>query len=667
MITSDTIKSERSLRDLIERNIRKEIHPGTKPSMDFIKKILDDAYASGLPYDVTDMRQKLMVFANNSSNNALYCIGLVTKMKFKSEITPEEAEVANPVKPADDRLVIFDVEVFPNLFVICWKFKGDANKVRMINPTPQEVEALLKMKLVGYNCRRYDNHIIYAALLGYSNIELYNLSKKIISGSPNAMFGEAYNLSYTDIFDFSSIKKGLKKWQIELGLKHDELGFDWDKPVPEHLWDRVAEYCENDLDSTEAVLDHRKQDFIARQILADMSGLSVNATTQNHTAKIVFGDNKRPQEQFHYTDLSDMFPGYKYEFGKSTYRGEVTGEGGYVYAEPGIYEDVALLDVASMHPTSIEELDLFGEYTKNFAELTKARLAIKHGNYDAAKGMLGGKLAPYLQDPSDAKALAYALKIVINIVYGLTSAKFDNAFKDPRNIDNIVAKRGALFMIELKHFVQSKGFTVAHIKTDSIKIPGADQKIIDEVTEFGKKYGYDFEHEKTYSKMALVNNAVYVAKIGWSADDPSEVGTWTATGAQFQEPYVFKKMFSHEPVEFKDLCVEKHVTTALYLDFQSLKPMYESAPKPEDENVHFVGKGGTFCPIKPGCGGGLLMREKDGKFYAATGTKGFEWLEADMVKSLGKEGDIDMDYFETLVNEAYDTLGKFGDVEKFLS
>lgn len=42
-----------------------------------------------------------------------------------------------------------------------------------------------------------------------------------------------------------------------------------------------------------------------------------------------------------------------------------------------------------------------------------------------------------------ADSLAQALKIVINSIYGLTSAKFENLFKDPRNIDNIVAKRGA--------------------------------------------------------------------------------------------------------------------------------------------------------------------------------------------------------------------------------
>jgi hypothetical protein len=312
-----------------------------------------------------------------------------------------------------------------------------------------------------------------------------------------------------------------------------------------------------------------------------------------------------------------------------------------------------------MHPTSIEALDLFGEYTKNFSSLKAARLAIKHGDYDSAKQMLDGKLAEHLKDPEEAEALSYALKIVINIVYGLTSAKFDNSFRDPRNIDNIVAKRGALFMIDLKHFVQEQGYTVAHIKTDSIKIPNADKKIIEMVMEFGDKYGYTFEHEATYEKMALVNDAVYVAK----TLPGKKPAYWTATGKQFQHPYVFKTMFTHEPLTFRDKCEEKHVTTALYLLFTD----EDKAMAFDDAEYHFVGKSGLFCPIKPGHGGALLMREKEGKYYAATGTKGYYWLEADSVQKLNKEDDIDLNYFETLVNEAYDTLAKFGDVERFLS
>jgi hypothetical protein len=654
VLSDETMRSERSIRDLIARNLRKEIHPGTKPSVDFIAKILDDAYKSGLPYDVTDMRPAIVAFANNSSNQALSCIKTVGKMQFKSsDMLPQPAE-----KPVDGLLVFFDVEVYPNLFVVCWKYQGAPNTVRMVNPTAQEVEALFGMKLVGFNNRRYDNHILYASAMGYTNKQLYALSQKIIDGNVGSMFGEAYNLSYADIFDFSSKKQSLKKFEIELGIHHVEMDIPWDKPVEEKDIPRVVEYCVNDVVATEAVFESRSQDFVARQILADLSGLTVNDTTQKHTARIIFGTDRNPQSSFVYTRLNEKFAEYTYERGKSTYRGEVVGEGGYVYAEPGMYDNVALLDVASMHPTSIRELNLFGsDYTRNFGELVDARLAIKHRDFESAKNLLGGKLGKYLVDSdADADALAYALKIVINIVYGLTSAKFDNPFRDVRNVDNIVAKRGALFMIDLKNAVQAHGHQVVHIKTDSIKIPNATPEIIKFVFEFGKYYGYTFEHEGTYDKFCLVNDAVYIARHG---------NKWEAVGAQFQHPYVFKSLFGDgsQSIAFEDMCETKSVVQgALYLDTNYDRNMVEHAGI---DDMRFVGRVGLFTPVHEGYGGGILYRVKDGKTYAVTGTKGYLWVESEVAKTLPSDA-IDMAYYERLASEARKTIEQYGDFCSFV-
>lgn len=653
VLSNNTIQSEKGLRDLIERNLRKEIHPGTKPSIDFIKKILDDAYSEGLTYDLTEMRPRIVAFANNSSNQALLCLKTVQQMKFKSDLRSETGAEPHPNdipdKGTDDRLVFFDIEVYPNLFLVCWKFEGeDSNIVKMINPKASEVEQLFKFKLVGFNNRRYDNHILYAAFMGYSVEELYKLSQKMIAeNNRGALFGEAYNLSYADIYDFSSKKQGLKKFMIELGITKQEMEIPWDQPVPDNMIPKVIEYCENDVLGTEAVFNDRKQDFVARQILAELSGLTVNETTQKHTAKIIFGGDRQPSRSFVYTDLSKEFPGYVFEAGKSSYKGLDPSEGGFVYAEPGMYHNVAVLDVASMHPSSIIALNLFGDYTPNFKDLLDARIAIKRGEYNQAKKMLDGKLAPYLGDEKDAKALSYALKIVINIVYGLTSAKFDNAFRDVRNRDNIVAKRGALFMIDLKEFVEGKGFEVAHIKTDSIKIPNATPEIIKEVTEFGAKYGYEFEHEATYDAFCLVNDAVYIAREGEK---------WEAVGAQFKHPYVFKKLFSHEEIDFNDICETKNVTQgAIYLDLH-----YDDKEKKTPiEEMQFIGKIGRFVPVDPGFGGGVLYRVKDDKAYAVTGTRGHLWVEAHVAEGLPNEA-VDYSYFDELVKKAYEQIEFYG-------
>ncbi len=372
--------------------------------------------------------------------------------------------------------------------------------------------------------------------------------------------------------------------------------------------------------------------------------------------------------------LINEFPDYKFELGKSTYKDEEVGEGGYVYAEPGMYENVALLDVASMHPTSIILLNLFGEYTPKFADLKAARLAIKHKNYAAARKMLGGKLAPYLEDEAQADALSYALKIVINIVYGLTSAKFDNAFRDNRNVDNIVAKRGALFMIDLKHHVQDNlGVPVIHIKTDSIKIPlpkddpEASEKIVQNIIDFGILYGYEFEHEGTYDKFCLVNDAVYIARktIPVTLDGNNRDAwklKWDAVGAQFQHPYVYKTLFTKEPIIFDDLCETKQVTQgAMYLDLDITRPMFLA------KDVTFVGRTGRFVPVTPESGGGVLWRIKEDKHYAVAGTKGYLWMEAELARLKGDEVEIDMSYFDNLADEAKKTIEKFGYFDEFVS
>jgi len=717
VVNEKVIKSEKGIRKLIIKNLNKEIHSSTASSVDFIYHILEDAYNGGVTYDVSDMKPAIITFAASSSNQSKKCLDLVTKMKFKSE------DEADAVDSENDILVFYDCEVFPNLFVVNWKKQGKENKVvRMINPTSEQINNLIQFKLVGFNCRRYDNHIIYARMMGYNNMQLYELSQKIISGKRDAFFGNAYNLSFTDVYDFCAKKQSLKKWEIELGIHHQELGLPWDQPVPEELWSKVAEYCDNDVIATEAVFEARQADFIAREILADVAESIPNDTTNGLTTKIIFGSNKHPQSQFNYRDMGDtsdwdkdyvkkyginqvldtyytlfdskgrpIFPGYKYEAGKSTYRGEEVGEGGYVYSEPGMYFNIALLDIASMHPSSIVAEELFGpEYTARFNDILQARIAIKHKDFDKARTMLGGKLAKYLTDEGAAKDLAQALKIAINSVYGLTAALFDNAFRDSRNKDNIVAKRGALFMVNLKHEVQKRGFTVAHIKTDSIKIPNATQDIIDFVMDYGKLYGYNFEHEATYDRMCLVNDAVYICK---------HDGKWDATGTQFAVPYVFKTLFSHEAIKFSDMCETKEVKKGeLYLDMNEALPDVSGFEKelekatqkykkglisdisydeikarlePEIEEGHsyqFVGRIGSFCPIKPGYGGGILYRKQDEKFYAAAGTKGYRWLEAEIVKDLADASQmIDESYYISLVDNAVETISQYGDFEMFVS
>jgi len=649
VISATTMASEVGLRKQILRCLKKEIHPYTKPSMDMLSQVLNDAVKQGLEFDVSDMWDDILQFAMSSSNQKQQCMTIALALPLKSEFDIEAAPIE---RPAEKPIAVFDLEVYPNLFAVGYKVVGKDEIVKLINPTAQQVLHILEnYRLIGFYNRLYDNHIMWAATLGYTPMELFKLSQQIIvEGNRHKLFGAAYNAAYADLYDIAVKKQSLKKWEIDLGLPHMEMDLPWDQPVPEERVLDVMAYLENDVLSTEAVLEHLGADFRVREILALLAGMEVCNTNKQLSEKLIFGDVKEPKLE--YTDLTEMFPGYSFDrFApgkeKSIYKGVQVGEGGYVYAEPGMYQKVALLDVASMHPTSIIQMNMFGEHTQKFKDLMDIRLCLKKKDFQGAVN-INPALEPFLKlngefDIPSAKMLSDALKLVINSVYGLTAASFPNRFKDERNLDNIVAKRGALFMVDLKEYIENElKLNVIHIKTDSVKVVDPTEDQIRAIFAFGERYGYNFEHEATYEKFVLLNDAVYVCR---------EDGKWSATGKQYQHPVVFKTLFTKEEILPKDYVEVKQVAKGhMYLVNQ-------------DETVkHFVGKFGAFVPVLDGR---QLIRIDGEKMGAVTGTKGFLW-ELDHI-ALETKMDIDTRYFQELVDDGIANINKHGSYEEFVA
>ena len=317
-----------------------------------------------------------------------------------------------------------------------------------------------------------------------------------------------------------------------------------------------------------------------------------------------------------------------------------------------------------MHPHSAIRLKIFGEeITKRFENLVEGRVAVKHirevgdDSYKEAIRRLGPIIEEIFDGvkPEDvkakAKAVANALKTAINSVYGLTSAKFDNKLRDPKNVDNIVAKYGALFMITLKHKVQEMGYTVVHIKTDSIKIANVDDNIKKFIMDFGKKYGFTFEHEATYSKMCIVDDAQYVAYEVEADGEKLKEPFWTVTGAKFAPPYLFKNLFTHEEVVFDDYPEIKSVSdAAIYIS--------------TDGTDKFIGRIGSFVAVKEGYGG-ELVRVKGDKRAAVTGTKGYLWNESEIIR---KHPDrLDLDYYRNECDKAIEAINEYYPFDDFVN
>lgn len=706
------IKDERHLRSLITKGLKKEVHAATRPSIDFIKKTVEDAVAAGLLFDVTDLYPQMIVFAAGSTNQSDYCVEVVRNLLPKLSTLPEQANIeGNP----DEDLLIYDIEVFPNLYMFSYalisvdeikeaipsgklskkemnghlqrlvaNIRGSNRIKTLINPTAEELSPFLSLKTVGFNNRKYDNHELYGRCMGETNAQSYLRSRAIIDGGRDVMrdgyIPSAWNLSYLDIYDLATTKQSLKKWEVMLKLPHVESDLPWDRDVPEEKWAEIEEYNQNDVLANICVLAYLVHvgDFAAREILANMSGLPFGTTLRNHFAEIIFEGNKNPQSEFIYSDLSETFPGYTFEVYetevkddvvkhkvKSEYQDTDPSEGGRVYTEPGVYDDVALFDIKSMHPASIIALNLFGtHYTQRYKAIRDIRVAlkdsldlkIKPATYlkqvaeseanEHNRDIYGAALAIVMQYEDDVgmvKHIVTALKLGLNSTYGWTSASFPNPFRDPRNVDNIVAKRGALFMIALQHELQSRGISVVHVKTDSIKIPGATAEVKQFIDEFAAKYQFEFAHEDTYRRMCLINKAIYICY-------SNTHDKWEATGAQFAHPIVFKKLFSHEPLEFDDYVEVKEVKGAIYMSYDG-----ESLDR-------FIGRIGTFVAVKNN--GGHILRVANGKKGHVQGTKGFGWEESDAV--LQSDTVIDWAYYNSLITAASAEIEKYMPLTTFV-
>lgn len=667
----------------------------TSENINTAKWTLDNAYNSGISYDMRMYMNDFVSFAQQSTHQAARCLEVVSKMHWTSKDIEEmgypDGEEANAYD--DSRpIVIFDIEVFPNLLMICWKYLGEDQPVNvMYNPTSEEVKKLIIMnRLVGYNNRGYDNHIIHArAYKGATLLKCFEMSDQIVHSKKGELISakdpSAYSVSYTDIFDYSTVKQSLKKWEIQLHLPHEEFNGKWNEPLPESRWEECAHYCTNDVLATEAVWNATQKDFKARCMIAELAGMTPNDSTNTISTTIVFGKgNKKPWAEFNFPDLAEEFPGYRYLDkdgndipynridGENYYKGTKVGKGGYVDAKHGTYENAWTFDVTSMHPSTIIELNMFGKYTARFKALVDLRKAIKHKDLELAKTFFDGKLAKYLEDPKEAKDLAYALKMVINPFYGLTSAQFENPARDPRNGINIVALRGALMIMSLRDALEEAGYSWFHIKTDSIKVimpedPVETEKLYNFIMDFGAKYGYGFEVEHKFKRICLANNAVYIAQVTEDDDEYEEtVNGWVATGAQFAEPYVFKTMFTGEELDIYDYEQTKSVDRnkfTMYLDLN------EQLPEGE-HNLYFIGNVGSFIPVYKNCGGGdcVAVADADGSTRYVTGTKGYKWMETSAVVANGKQNCIDINYYNELVKDAakqikdHDENGVFSDI-----
>jgi energy-coupling factor transporter ATP-binding protein EcfA2 len=442
------LKDEKHLRACIEKALRREIWPNTTPSVQYIKRVLEDARDQGMVYDVSDLKIRVISFAMKSTNNSKTLVAIVLGLPFTSGEPDNEGPIegslcVDGISDRDVQLTFYDVEVFPNLFMFGYLKCPPLSKLFSMtreeiyaledqivfrwNPSPEDVRQFIfadeygnePFLFGGHNVRAYDNHIMMAASMGETPEGLFQRSRVLCDNKASdvekkaAQHRQAWNLSWFDTLELCKSlgfqkgrmeRRGLKHRQIKYGIRHIENPHPWDEPLAEEYWDELRIYNANDIISN--VIDFVENlrgswfskcftSYDMNKRLGNPPSISPWLTDRQVYESCLFGREQNPSRFFPKVDLRKWFPEYELKpNGEAIYHSKILGDvklgkGGLVIAEQGLHMNVLEADLFSAHPHGIKEMNVFGPYTPIANGYLEANGAMKRKDFRRAFEALG--------------------------------------------------------------------------------------------------------------------------------------------------------------------------------------------------------------------------------------------------------------------------------------
>ncbi len=439
------------------------------------------------------------------------------------------------------RLITYDCECFAHDWLVVFKDTETGKYTAVWNDNDA-----LKMALsedcvyIGFNSKHYDQFIIKAIALGYSAEEVKKVNDYIINGGQGwecpMLRDQFFRFNNVDIKDDMQMGLSLKAIEGHLGMSVEEstVSFDIDRPLTEDEKKETLKYCIHDVDTTEKLVELRK-DYLKNKInLGKMAGLDeikamgmtnakltaamLKASPQPHDdeRKYVYPDNLRkefiPPEVFEFFDKmydpsvsdKDLFSG---KLNLNIGECPVTiGYGGIHGAIPNfIWEEsetsvIRNKDVGSYYP----HLCTINGYTSRnipspqiYEDVLSRRMEAK---------------------ASGDKATANALKLVCNTTYGAMLNKYNDLY-DPL-MGRSVCISGQLYLLELaKHcFQEIESLRIVQLNTDGIMVECHPEDLgrLDEICEeWQTRTGFELETDSVVRiAQKDVNNYVEVQPDG---------------------------------------------------------------------------------------------------------------------------------------------------------
>ena len=483
------------------------------------------------------------------------------------------------------RLVTYDCEVFAHDWLVTFKDKESGEYTLVWNDNDALTACIDDDTIYcGFNNKHYDQHIIKAIAMGYSPEDVKKVNDYIIGGgigwSCPMLQGAWFQFNNADLKDDTQLGQSLKSIEGHLGLpiRESSVRFDIDRKLTEEERKETEYYCKHDVDTTEMLIDIRK-DYLKNKInLGRLAGLSdakaLSMTNAKLTAAMLKAEkheDRNDERKYVIPDnlLREYIPQEVFEFFEHMYDDSLTDD--------EVFKMKLKINVGDC-PVTIGYGGIHGAIPNYFFEEQDGRIIRNYdvGSYYPHLMTINGYTsrnipsAKIYEDVLDRrmkakadgdKATANALKLVCNTTYGCLLNKYNDLY-DPL-MGRSVCISGQLYLLELSEHLHEKipNLKIVQLNTDGVMVEFDDEfynDVIEITKEWEQRTGFDLEEDKV-ARIAQkdVNNYVEVqsdgtakCKGGYLVKGVSNVGAFKVNNSAVIVATAIKEYFVNgTPVE----------------------------------------------------------------------------------------------------------------------
>lgn len=439
------------------------------------------------------------------------------------------------------RLIVYDVEVFCEDWLVVLK-DMESGKYTVVHNDNEVLKQCISEDniYVGFNSKHYDQFIIKAICCGFTPQEVKQANDYLIGGGQGWEYPPLrdffFKFNNVDIKDDMQMGLSLKAIEGHLGLSVEEstVPFDIDRALTEDELKETAKYCMHDVDTTERLVELRK-DYLKNKInLGKLAGLSdvkaMGMTNAKLTAALLKASaqphNDERKYQYPENLLREYIPQEVFDFFDKMYDPEISdkelfsgklelsiGECPVTIGYGGIHGAIPNFIWEESETSVIRNKDV-GSYYPHLCTIngyTSRNIPSPQIYEDVLSRRMEAKA-------SGDKATANALKLVCNTTYGAMLNKYNDLY-DPL-MGRSVCISGQLYLLELAEhcFQKIESLRIVQLNTDGIMVECHPKDLgrLDEICEeWQTRTGFELETDSVVRiAQKDVNNYVEVQPDG---------------------------------------------------------------------------------------------------------------------------------------------------------